>query len=69
MRSSLRSPYSALHNASASADINASANVFTIAGNRSGDPAASCAPNELVVVTLVRGTAIVRFLLQLTSQS
>jgi hypothetical protein len=54
-----------LHNASASADINASANVFTIACNRSGDPAASCAPNDPVAIRLVCGAAIVWFLLRI----
>src|SRR5205823_6672817 len=53
MRSSLRCPYGAPQIASASADISASANVFTIACNRSGDAASNCSRRKPAGSTLL----------------
>jgi hypothetical protein len=53
VRSLLRSPYEAPHNMSASADINAPANVFTISRNRSGLAEASCSRRNPAGSTLL----------------
>ncbi len=52
-RSSLRCPYGAPQTASASADISASANVFTIARNRSGLADSSCSRSTPTGSTLL----------------
>jgi hypothetical protein len=46
-------PYGAPQTASASADINASANVFTISRNRSGLAESSCSRKKLAGLTLL----------------
>jgi hypothetical protein len=46
VRSSLRSPYGAPQIASASAPINASANVFTMLRSKSGLASSSCSSNQ-----------------------
>src|SRR5919202_1104264 len=53
VRSSRRCPYCAPQIASASADISASANVFTIARNRSGDADSSCSRRKPAGSTLL----------------
>ncbi|WP_372463260.1 hypothetical protein [Actinospica acidithermotolerans] len=54
VRSGLTCPYPAPQAASASADINASANDFTINRNMSGSAAASCRSNSSPAGTLDR---------------
>src|SRR5919205_1014791 len=68
VRSSLRCPYGAPQIASASADISASANVFTIARSRSGLADSSCSRRKPAGSTLL-GAVIASFSLIMTWSS